>query len=38
MLNRLRERRRGEHEREAARRESKMLDEMAAARAARSVA
>ncbi len=38
MLKRLRARRRTEHEREAARRESKALDEMAASRARRSVA
>ena len=38
MLNRLRERRRSEHERDAARRESNLIDEMAAARAGRSVA
>jgi len=38
MLNRLRERRRTEHEREAARSESKLIDEIAAARAGRSVA
>jgi flagellar FliJ protein len=38
MLNRLRERRRSEHELEAARHESKLMDEMAAARPGRSVA
>ena len=38
MLNRLRERRRGEHDRETARTESKLLDEMAGARAQRSIA
>lgn len=38
MLERLRTRRRTEHERETARRESKVLDEMAAARTRRSVA
>ena len=38
MLKRLRSRRRSEHERETARRESKVLDEMAATRARRSVA
>lgn len=38
MLKRLRARRRSEHERETARRESKVLDEMASARARRSVA
>jgi flagellar FliJ protein len=38
MLNRLRERRRSEHELEAARHESKLMDEMAAARTGRSVA
>ncbi len=38
MLKRLRARRRSEHERETARRESKVLDEMAASRARRSVA
>jgi flagellar biosynthesis chaperone FliJ len=36
MLNRLRERRRGEHDREAARREVGALDEIAAARFPRS--
>lgn len=38
MLNRLRERRRSEHELAAARTESKLMDEMAAARTGRSVA
>ena len=38
MLERLRTRRRTEHERDAARRESKVLDEMAASRTRRSVA
>ncbi len=38
MLKRLRGRRRTEHERETARRESRVLDEMAASRARRSVA
>ena len=38
MLERLRARRRAEHERDAARRESKVLDEIAASRAGRSVA
>jgi flagellar FliJ protein len=38
MLNRLRERRRSEHAREAARTENKLIDELAAARAGRSVA
>ncbi len=38
MLNRLRERRRSEHELEAARNESKLMDEMAAGRTGRSVA
>lgn len=38
MLNRLRERRRSEHELEAARHESKLMDEMAAARPRGSVA
>jgi len=38
MLNRLRERRRSEHELEAARHESKLIDEMAAGRTRRSVA
>jgi flagellar FliJ protein len=38
MLNRLRERRRSEHELEAARDENKLLDEMAGARTRRSVA
>jgi flagellar FliJ protein len=38
MLNRLRERRRAEHEREAALAESKVLDEMAASRTRRSTA
>lgn len=38
MLKRLRARRRSEHERESARRESKILDEMASSRARRSVA
>ncbi len=38
MLNRLRERRRLEHEREAALRESKVMDEMATTRAHRSTA
>ncbi len=36
MLNRLRERRRGEHDREAARRERNVLDEIAATRFRRS--
>lgn len=38
MLNRLRERRRGEHEREAARRESNTLDEIASVRFGRTPA
>ena len=38
MLNRLRDRRRGEHDRETARTENKLLDEMAGARSQRSVA
>jgi len=38
MLNRLRDRRRGEHQREVDRTEGKMLDEMAGARSQRSVA
>lgn len=38
MLNRLRERHRGEHDRELARRERNVLDEIAAARFRRSVA
>lgn len=38
MLNRLRDRRRGEHDRELARSESKTLDEMAGVRAHRTVA
>jgi len=38
MLERLRTRRRSEHERDAARRESKLLDEMAASRARGGVA
>jgi flagellar export protein FliJ len=38
MLNRLRDRRRGEHDREAARMETKVLDEMGSSRAGRSVA
>jgi flagellar export protein FliJ len=38
MLNRLRDRRRTEHDREAARRENNVIDEMAATRAGRSVA
>lgn len=38
MLNRLRERRRAEHEREAALREGKLLDEIAATRHRRSIA
>jgi flagellar export protein FliJ len=38
MLKRLRERRRGEHDREAARRESNLLDEIAAARFRRKIA
>lgn len=38
MLNRLRDRRRGEHDRETARTENKLLDEMAGARAQRSLA
>ena len=38
MLNRLRERRRSEHQLEASRHESKLMDEMAAARTGRSVA
>jgi flagellar export protein FliJ len=38
MLNRLRERHRGEHDREAARRERNLLDEIAAVRAGRSTA
>ena len=38
MLNRLRERQRGEHDREAARRESNVLDEIAALRFRRSLA
>jgi flagellar export protein FliJ len=38
MLNRLRDRRRGEHEREVARRESGVLDEIAASRFSRSQA
>jgi len=38
MLNRLRERRRGEHDREAARRERSVLDEIAAVRFGRSPA
>jgi flagellar protein FliJ len=38
MLERLRDRRRSEHDREAARRESNLIDEIAAARAGRSVA
>ncbi|HXD55636.1 MAG TPA: flagellar export protein FliJ [Solirubrobacteraceae bacterium] len=38
MLKRLRARRRSEHERESARRESKILDEMASSRSRRSVA
>ena len=38
MLNRLRDRRRSEHDRDEARRESKLIDEMAAARSRRSVA
>jgi flagellar protein FliJ len=38
MLNRLRDRRRDEHERELGRAENKVLDEMAGARAQRSVA
>lgn len=38
MLERLRTRRRSEHERETARRESRVLDEMASARSRRSVA
>ncbi len=38
MLNRLRERRRSEHELAAARHEGKLMDEMAAARTGRSVA
>ena len=38
MLNRLRDRRRSEHERESARREGNLMDEMAATRAGRSVA
>jgi flagellar export protein FliJ len=38
MLNRLRDRRRGEHDRETARTENKLLDEMAGARTQRSLA
>ena len=38
MLNRLRDRHRSEHDREAARRESNLTDEIAGARAGRSVA
>jgi flagellar export protein FliJ len=38
MLNRLRDRRRGEHERETARRESKVLDEIATSRTRGSAA
>jgi flagellar FliJ protein len=38
MLNRLRERRRSEHELEAARHENKLIDEMAATRTGRSLA
>jgi flagellar protein FliJ len=38
MLNRLRDRRRSEHDRESARREGNVMDEMAATRAGRSVA
>jgi flagellar protein FliJ len=38
MLERLKERRRSEHEREAARRESNLLDELASDRSRRSVA
>ena len=38
MLNRLRERRRGEHDREVARTEGKLMDEIAATRSGRSVA